>query len=109
MVRRAVEVPEAIQWHDGMLLLPQHFQESSRRFERLLDYHVGGASPYHYGVVHLEIDLGLLVSGTLRVNEIEAIMPDNMIVHRTASDPVLEVDLKPQAAAMRAEPSFVYL
>lgn len=108
-MRRAVDVPEAVQWHDGMLLLPQHFQESSRRAERLLDYHIGGAAPYHYGVVHIEIDLGLLVSGTLRVNEIEAIMPDNMIVHRTTNDPDLEIDLKPHAAAMRAALATVFL
>ena len=54
---RAVDIPLAIQWHDGMLLSPQHFQEADRRSERLLAYHAGHAAQYHWGVVHLELDL----------------------------------------------------
>jgi len=92
-----------------MLLLPQHFQESSRRSERLLDYHLGRASPYHYGVDRLEIDAGRLVSGALRVVELEAVMPDNTIVRHTANDPDLEVDLKPHAGAMRGAEVTVFL
>jgi type VI secretion system protein ImpJ len=108
-MRRAAEVPAAVLWHDGMLLLPHHFQETSRRFERLLEYHLGSSSPYHFGVSHLEIDQGLLVSGTLRVIELEAVMPDNMVVSHAASDPLLEVDLKAHAAVMRAAPATVFL
>ncbi|EYF02860.1 type VI secretion system baseplate subunit TssK [Chondromyces apiculatus] len=108
-MRRAGEVPGAIQWHDGMLLSPQHFQESARRFERLLDYHLGHAGPFHYGVHHLEIDLRLLVSGTLRVIEIEAVMPDNLIVHQAAQDPELTVDLKAHAEGFAAGPLTAWL
>ena len=31
----AREVPAAINWHDGMLLAPQHFQHLCLRLERL--------------------------------------------------------------------------
>ena len=108
-MRRAGEVPAAIQWHDGMLLSPQHFQESARRFERLLDYHLGHAAPFHHGVHHLEIDPGLLVSGTLRVVEVEAVMPDNVIIRHGEQDPELAVDLKPHAESLAAGPLTAWL
>src|SRR5690349_2738295 len=92
-----------------MLLSPQHFQESARRFERMLDYHLDYAAPFHYGVVNVDIDGGLLVSGTFRVNEIEAVMPDGLVVRHTTKDPNLEADLKPHAAAMAAGPLNVFL
>ncbi|WP_437277917.1 type VI secretion system baseplate subunit TssK [Sorangium sp. So ce375] len=108
-MRRAAEVPAAVQWHDGMLLSPQHFQESARRSERLLDYHLGQLHPFHYGVHHLEIDVGLLASGTLRVLELEAVLPDHLLVHHAACDPELQVDLKPHAAELAAGPLTAYL
>lgn len=37
MRRAAKDVPQAIQWHDGMQLSPQHFQESFHRVERYVD------------------------------------------------------------------------
>ena len=54
---RAQEVPAAIQWHEGMLLAPQHFQQLGARQERLLHYHVETVSPFHYGVRSLRLDL----------------------------------------------------
>ncbi len=32
------DVPADVLWHEGMLLSPQHFQQSALRFERLLHY-----------------------------------------------------------------------
>lgn len=108
-MRRAEEVPDAVQWHDGMLLSPQHFQESARRFERLIDYHMAHSAPYHHGVHHVEIDPGLLVSGTLRVVELEAVMPDNLVVRHTPHDPELQADLRPHAADLQVGPLTAYL
>lgn len=33
-------VKNAIQWHEGMLLRPQHFQQADRRIEQLFAYHL---------------------------------------------------------------------
>lgn len=60
-----------------MPLAPQHFQESFRRAERLLDFHLGLVAPYHYGVTSLEIDGGRLGGGVLHV-DVEAVMPDRL-------------------------------
>ena len=106
--RSARRVPEAIDWHEGMLLAPQHFQQLSTRNEELLHYHAAALSPFHWGVSRLEIDEAALTQGLLRVSEIEAVLPDGLIV-TLAEQPPLEIDLKPYAAALETRRAMVYL
>ncbi|NUB17000.1 type VI secretion system baseplate subunit TssK, partial [Azospirillum brasilense] len=83
----ARDIPDAIDWHDGMLLAPQHFQQQALRHERQLTYHVRQARPFHWGVVHLQVDRVQLVSGLVQVRELEAILPDGIVVdYRAGSD-----------------------
>lgn len=106
----ARELPGAIQWHEGMLLAPQHFQWLSLRQESLLQYHAAAISPFHWGVRHLEIDRVLLVDGVLRIVELEAVMPDGLVVSHTAGEvPDLSVDLASRADEMKQRPLMVYL
>jgi type VI secretion system protein ImpJ len=106
----AREVPAAIQWHEGMLLAPQHFQWLSLRSEALLQYHASAISPFHWGVRHLEIDRVLLVDGVLRIVELEAVMPDGLVVSHSAGEvPDLTVDLAARADEMKQHPLTVYL
>jgi type VI secretion system protein ImpJ len=106
----ARELPGAIQWHEGMLLAPQHFQWLSLRHESLLHYHAAAISPFHWGVRHLEIDRVLLVDGVLRIVEMEAVMPDGLVVSHTAGEvPDLTVDLTSRADEMKQHPLMVHL
>lgn len=102
------QVPDAVQWHEGMLLVPQHFQLAASRAEELLAYHVRTASPFHWGVRRLRHDPALLVGGTYRVTELEAVLPDGLLVllgpDRGAP---LEVELDAEAA--RRGPLTVHL
>lgn len=92
----ARDLPEAVQWHEGMLLAPQHFQQSFLRQEELLSYRLMAAAPFQWGVRSLKFDQPLLVKGTLRVTDLEAVMPDGLIVHHPAAGGEdLEVDLSP--------------
>ena len=77
--RREIPVADAVRWYDGMPLAPQHFQESFRRLERLLDYHLDVLAPYHYGVASLDIDAASLSGGVLSV-KVEAVLPDRLLV-----------------------------
>jgi type VI secretion system protein ImpJ len=106
----AYHIPDAIQWHEGMLLAPQHFQLAAQRQEELLHYHMAAAAPFHWGVRHLEFDPGLLVTGTFRVLELEAVMPDGLLVSY-AGDPEqpLEADLALSAEEARSGPLTVHL
>ena len=106
----AHELPEAIQWHEGMLLVPQHFQQLSLRQEELLQYHLGRLAPFHWGITHLKNDAALLVNGTYRITELEGIMPDGLIFSHSAQgvEP-LEIDLMPFAEEMKQRPVTVNL
>lgn len=81
-----------------MLLLPHHFQQMNLRNEELLSYHTRVISPFHWGVLNMEVDPSLLLDGKFRVTGLNAIMPDNLVVRHPSPDSVdLEIDLKPFA------------
>lgn len=106
----AREVPPAIQWHEGMLLAPQHFQQLALRQETLLHYHASSIAPFHWGVRHIEIDSVLLVDGVFRIVELEAVMPDGLIVSHSAGEgPDLAVELTPHIEEMHDHPVTVFL
>lgn len=106
-------IPMSIQWHDGMPLSPQHFQELARRGERLLDYHCDLLTPYHHGVNRVELDEARLPGGSFVVRKLEAVMPDNTIVYYgyglDSPKTNLELDLRPFADSMRASPAMISL
>ncbi len=103
-------VPDAVQWHEGMLLAPQHFQLAATRAEELLHYHVRAASPFHWGIRRLRLDPVLLSSGTLRVTELEAVMPDGLlVVHGAGREAPLEAELGLYAEEARRGPLTVHL
>ena len=106
----AREVPPPVQWHEGMLLAPQHFQQSSLRHELLVHYHAAAAAPFHWGVRHLEIDPVALADGIFRVLDLEAVLPDGLIAAQAAGDlPELSVDMNPRIDEMRQQPLTVHL
>ncbi|MFH0844233.1 MAG: type VI secretion system baseplate subunit TssK [Pseudomonadota bacterium] len=106
----ARELPEAIQWHEGMLLAPQHFQQSLLRQEELLHYHLMAVAPFHWGIRRLKIDEALLLNGTFRVTDLEAIMPDGLVIyHPSPGGEDLEVDLSPYVDEMKQRQITAYL
>ncbi len=105
-------LPERIQWHEGMLLGPQHFQQESARVDALLAWHALAANPLAWGVRLLEIDESLLSTGVLRVLALEAVMPDGMAIvysERDAGVGALELDLLPLAEQMAIEGITIHL
>lgn len=99
-----------IQWHEGMLLMPQHFQQADMRAEGLLTYYMSHMFSFCWGVVQVKIDEPLLTSGVFRLLELETIMPDGLLITGlpTSRTP-LEVDLFPLREKLEVEPYFVYL
>lgn len=109
---KPVPVTERIEWHEGMLLSPQHFQQLSARMDSLVAWQVLAAAPFSWGVRRVVFDDGLLPAGLLRVQALEAIMPDGTAVAYNAADPthgVLELDLLPYAGQMASGPVNLYL
>ncbi|MET0402131.1 MAG: type VI secretion system baseplate subunit TssK [Cystobacter sp.] len=72
--------PAAVQWHEGMLLAPQHFQLQDQRQEALLHFHLSQASPFHWGVHRLDYDRARLLVGVLQIRSLEALLPDGLVI-----------------------------
>ena len=99
----AYEIPDAIQWHEGLLLTPQHFQQLSSRHEALVQYGTSLIAPFCWGLRRFKHPAISLPAGKFRVLELEALMPDGLVVvHGFANgrDDVLEVDLTKYADQM---------
>lgn len=85
-----------IQWHEGMLLSPQHFQQESARVDALLAWQMLSTNALAWGIKNFEIDSNLLANGLLRVTRLEAVFPDGTaVVHHSnaTTQRVLELQL----------------
>lgn len=92
---------DRIQWHEGMLLAPQHFQQESARVDALVGWQMLAAQPLAWGVRRLQVDEAKLTCGLLRVILLEAILPNGMAVRydaATAQGAPLELNLGAQAS-----------
>jgi type VI secretion system protein ImpJ len=105
-------LPDRIQWHEGMLLSPQHFQHESGRVDAMVAWQALASNPYGWGVRKLEIDEPLLSAGALRILTLEAVMPDGSAVTYSAQDSEgndLQIDLTPLAEQLATSAQDVYL
>lgn len=59
-LHRAAPVTDRVEWHEGMLLSPQHFQQFSSRMDTLVAWQTLAAAPFAWGVRRLVFDQGLL-------------------------------------------------
>jgi type VI secretion system protein ImpJ len=111
MLTDARAIPEAVQWHEGMLLSPQHFQLATRRAEALAGYLLEAAAPFCWGVQRLQIDAGLLLEAVFRVIELEAVLPDGLLVLYPSADdePRLELDFSSAELDPRLAPVTVHV
>ena len=74
-----LDLPELIEWHEGMLLTPQHFQQFAARCELLTHFMFTQAQPFGWGVIELKMDEAALGGGILRILNVEAILPDGLL------------------------------
>ncbi|RAR65726.1 type VI secretion system protein ImpJ [Paraburkholderia unamae] len=100
-------VVDRVEWFEGMLLSPQHFQLLDARIDSLVAWQTLAAAPFAWGVRRLTFDQGLLAAGLVRVLELEAIMPDGTAVsYHAGTNPQdrLELALEPHAAQLANGP-----
>lgn len=100
------QIPEAIQWYEGMPLAPQHLQQLSLRSESLFNYYLEALGPFFWGVRELEIDKDLLTGGTFRILKLQAIMPDGLVISHNATP---EFDLQIALDSVAQLPVTVHL
>jgi len=99
-----------IQWYEGMLLMPQHFQQADIRTESMMTYYISHVFSFFWGVAQFKVNESLLTSGTFRPIELEVIMPDGLLVTSLPqTDSPLQLNLLPLREKVEATPHFVYL
>jgi type VI secretion system protein ImpJ len=104
------DVPDRIEWYEGMLLHPQHFEQLTLRQESLTQYHTLAAVPFSWGLRSLKVDEVQLLRGVFRVLEVEVVFPDGLAVHYDAgTGSPLEFDLStlPDEAKRLATPIYL--
>ena len=73
-------IPLSINWHEGMLLSQHHFQQNDLRTFQILSFQMDSISHNNYGTKHLVYDKNALNNGIYRIEELEAIFPDGLII-----------------------------
>ena len=93
MIARKIQ-HDPILWHDGMMLSAQHFLQMNERFDEMISYEAHIQSPYPWGIKKLTINKELLSQGKFVVSDLEAILPDGLIICNTNNNKIhLELDL----------------
>lgn len=87
-------LPDAVCWHEGMQLLPQHFQLQGLRAEALAAHVAAACNPWFWGVSQLEVDPSALSAGQVRLLQLQGTLPDGLPVNLQAGvGPTLELDI----------------
>ena len=95
----AYEIPDAIQWIEGLLLTPQHFQQLSSRHEALVQYGTSMVAPFYWGIRRFNHQPISLTPGKFQVLQLEAVMPDGLVVSAGCFE---GADVGPPAALFNA-------
>ncbi len=87
--------PDAVQWWEGMLLSPQHFQQQTLRIEHQLSHLMAQLNPFFWGTLSLEVDREKIVGGIFQIDSLKAVMPDGLnVFHDRNEDGDLQIDVR---------------
>ncbi|MDY7560401.1 type VI secretion system baseplate subunit TssK [Pseudomonas sp. 10B1] len=103
-------LPDAVCWHEGMQLLPQHFQLQGLRAEAMAAHLALAANPWYWGVSSVEFDPSALFTGQVRVLALDATLPDGLVLNiRAGVGPMVELDIVEDVAVSPTLTVTVYL
>ncbi|UJR78605.1 type VI secretion system baseplate subunit TssK [Sandaracinus amylolyticus] len=74
-------------WTEGLLMGPQHLQQSDRYHESLVAQRLDALEPNNWGVVRCELDRHALGEGTVRLDAFVGVMPDGGVLAMDADHP----------------------
>lgn len=78
---------QKVLWGEGMLLAPQHFQQSERYLEHWVQQRLRAMRALDWGLTSLEIDTDALAGGEFSLKELSGVLPGGAFVSIPASDP----------------------
>lgn len=82
-----MKLPQRLFWSEGMFMTPQHLQQQDAFHEGMGAARLRLASPYHWGVVSMELDTEALAAGEFKVLEFLGVLPEGMLVSFEAGAP----------------------
>lgn len=85
-------------WQEGMLLKPQHFQQSDRYHDQQLKDRTRLLGQYPWGFFSLEIDRQFLNMGKLVLSRASGVLPDGTLFDIGTGQPPLVLDIAPNTS-----------
>lgn len=90
-----VSIPEAVDWRQGMLISPQHFQQQEIYIDRLTSHKLYLSQPHYWGLIDIRLREDLLESDKIRITRLHAVLPDGQVIDfdEENGDPGLLADI----------------
>lgn len=86
-------IPRALQWSEGMLLTPQHFQQSDIYWHHQLCHRTASLQPYYWGVIDFAISPNELQAGRVKIERLHAVFPDGLAIQLPDTSDVASFNL----------------
>lgn len=79
---------DRVVWDEGMLLVPQHFQQWGRYLEAELRRRAAITTPFYWGVSSLEVDMDSVESGEFALHRVAGVLQNGFMFDAPSPDPV---------------------
>jgi len=79
---------DRVVWDEGMLLLPQHFQQWDRHLQAQLCRRSAMVTPRHWGLIALAFDQEALLAGELGLKAVAGLLPCGFLFEAPDPDPL---------------------
>jgi type VI secretion system protein ImpJ len=89
------QLPDAVQWSEGMLLSPQHLQQNDIYWQEHLRHRLACITPHFWGLRRLAVEL---VKEVITVSELECVLPNGVALAFPGNfprqpEPLLQIDV----------------
>lgn len=92
-MKNITTMSDPVQWFEGMLLSPQHFQQNNIYLSQAMFHQLQRTNPFYWGVCELEIDQDAVTYDQLVVNKVHGVMPDGTVVkHAVTKQQTMELE-----------------
>ena len=75
------DLPDAVLWSEGMLLAPQHLQQSDVYWHEIARGRMASLEPDYWGLLSLAVDSRAWTNGVLKIVQVSAVLPDGLPVN----------------------------
>ncbi|HZX30952.1 MAG TPA: type VI secretion system baseplate subunit TssK [Rhodocyclaceae bacterium] len=86
-------IKRALQWSEGMLLTPQHFQQNDIYWHQQLWHRTASLQPYYWGAIDFAVSPSELQVGRVKIERLHAVFPDGLAVQLPDTSQVASFDL----------------